>query len=82
MNWLKNIRKIFLNESKGMESGFFSVNSNGDVGRIAADMNIGEVYGPIKISEGYLIFKLLAVRQDSVSCKIILSKLKRNLVKN
>ena len=56
---VKKYSKDFSDDSKGMESGFFSVNSNGDVGRIAADMNIGEVYGPIKISEGYLILNLL-----------------------
>ncbi len=78
---VKKYSKDFSDDSKGMESGFFSVNSNGDVGRIAADMNIGEVYGPIKISEGYLIFKLLAVRQDSVILQDNFKQIKKELGK-
>jgi parvulin-like peptidyl-prolyl isomerase len=78
---VKRYSKDFSDDSKGMESGFFSVNSNGDVGRIAADMNIGEVYGPIKISEGYLIFKLLAVRQDSVILQDNFKQIKEELGK-
>lgn len=41
------------------EYGFFPVNLHGEIGRIAAEMNIGEVYGPIKVKEGYSIIKLL-----------------------
>jgi len=78
---VKGYSKDFSDDSKGMESGFFSVNSNGDVGRIAADMNIGEVYGPIKIPEGYLIFKLLAVRQDSVILQDNFKQIKEELGK-
>jgi parvulin-like peptidyl-prolyl isomerase len=77
----KRYSKDFSDDSKGMESGFFSVNSNGDVGRIAADMNIGEVYGPIIIPEGYLIFKLLAVRQDSVILQDNFKQIKEELGK-
>lgn len=71
--------KYFANENRSMESGFFSVNSKGDVGRIAANMNIGEVYGPIKIPEGYLIFKLLDVRQDSVILQNNFKQIKEEL---
>jgi parvulin-like peptidyl-prolyl isomerase len=78
---VKKYSKDFSDDSKGMESGFFSVNSNGDVGRIAADMNIGDVYGPIKIPEGYLIFKLLAVRQDSVILQDNFKQIKEELGK-
>jgi len=76
---VKKYSKDFANENQSMESGFFSVNSNGEVGRIAADMNIGEVYGPIKVPEGYLIFKLLAVRQDSVILQNNFKQIKEEL---
>ena len=78
---VKKYSKDFANENQIMESGFFSVNSNSDVGRIAADMNIGEVYGPIKVPEGYLIFKLLAVRQDSVILQNNFKQIKEELGK-
>lgn len=41
------------------EFGKFPVTSYGDIGRIAATMQIGDVYGPLKVPEGYSIFKLI-----------------------
>lgn len=41
------------------EFGKFPVTSYGDIGRIAANMQIGDVYGPLKVPEGYSIFKLI-----------------------
>lgn len=41
------------------EFGKFPVTSFGDIGRIAATMQIGDVYGPLKVPEGYSIFKLI-----------------------
>lgn len=41
------------------EFGKFPVTSYGDIGRIAASMQIGDVYGPLKVPEGYSIFKLI-----------------------
>ena len=41
------------------EYGLFPVNLHGEIGRIAAELEIGEVYGPIKVKEGYSIIKLI-----------------------
>jgi len=41
------------------EFGKFPVTSYGDIGRIAATMQVGDVYGPLKVPEGYSIFKLI-----------------------
>jgi parvulin-like peptidyl-prolyl isomerase len=41
------------------ELGFFPVSEYGEVGRKAALMKIGEMYGPIKIFEGYSLFELI-----------------------
>ncbi|MCK7521995.1 MAG: peptidylprolyl isomerase [Ignavibacteriales bacterium] len=46
-------------KNNGGEFGFFPVTMYGDIGSIAAQMNIGEIYGPIKLSEGYSVFKLI-----------------------
>lgn len=46
-------------KSRNGEFGKFPVTSYGDIGRIAATMQIGDVYGPLKVPEGYSIFKLI-----------------------
>ncbi len=48
------------------EFGFFPSSQFGEIGRIAATMKIGEIYGPLKVPEGYSIFKLIDKR-DSVT---------------
>jgi hypothetical protein len=40
-------------------SEYFSVNENNDFGKIAARLNINEVYGPVKSGNGFLIIQLL-----------------------
>lgn len=47
------------------ETGFFPVSSSGELGRLAASMQIGEIYGPLSVHDGYMIFKLIGVRKDS-----------------
>jgi parvulin-like peptidyl-prolyl isomerase len=47
------------NTKSNLESGFLSANSKGEVGRIAKDLSIGEIYGPIKIDDQYVVFKLI-----------------------
>jgi peptidyl-prolyl cis-trans isomerase C len=48
------------------EFGFFPSSQFGEIGRIAATMKIGEIFGPLKVPGGYSIFKLVDKR-DSVS---------------
>ncbi|MGB5849289.1 MAG: peptidylprolyl isomerase [Ignavibacteriaceae bacterium] len=48
------------------EFGFFPSSQFGEIGRIAVTMKIGEIYGPLKVPEGYSIFKLIDKR-DSVT---------------
>lgn len=45
-------------KTQGGELGWISTNDFGEIGRVAAGMEIGEVYGPIKVPEGYSIIKL------------------------
>ncbi len=46
-------------KGKNGEFGKFPVTMYGDIGRIAANMEVGDVYGPLKVPEGYSIFKLI-----------------------
>jgi len=41
------------------EWGYFNPANAGEIGRISASLNIGQIYGPIKMNEGYSIFKLI-----------------------
>lgn len=41
------------------EWGNFLANSAGEIGRVASNMKIGEIYGPIKVQDGYSIFQLI-----------------------
>lgn len=41
------------------EFGRFPVTSFGEIGKIAEKMQVGEIYGPLKVPEGYSIFKLI-----------------------
>jgi parvulin-like peptidyl-prolyl isomerase len=45
--------------------GFFPVTDYGEIGRIAGGMEIGDFYGPLKVPEGYSLFKLIDKRNES-----------------
>ncbi len=53
-----------------IESGYFSVTENGEIGRIADQMKIGEIYGPLSVGNKFLIFKLIDVKEDSVKISL------------
>jgi parvulin-like peptidyl-prolyl isomerase len=46
------------------EWGFFDANYAGEMGKIASTMEVGQIYGPLKVPEGYSIFKLIGKRQQ------------------
>lgn len=75
----KKYSQKFDGNVKNLESGFFNVNSKGQLGQIASKMKVGEVYGPIKIQEDFLIFKLIAVREDSLLLKNNFTQIKDEL---
>ena len=54
-------------KDNGGEFGFFPVTMYGEIGKIASSMKIGEVYGPLKVPEGYSIFKLIDKKQNQKS---------------
>jgi parvulin-like peptidyl-prolyl isomerase len=49
------------------EFGFFPVTMFGEIGRIADNMKIGDIYGPIKVEEGYSIFQLIDIKETEDS---------------
>lgn len=52
------------------EFGYFPPAEYGDIGRIASSLEIGQVYGPLKVPEGYSIFKLIG-KQDTTTVQPI-----------
>jgi predicted nucleic acid-binding protein len=45
------------------ELGFFNSKEYGEIGSKASLMNVGEMYGPIKVQEGYSLFKLIEKKE-------------------
>jgi len=46
------------------ELGFFPVNQYGEIGRIAATLEIGQLYGPVQVPEGYSLFQLVDKKEE------------------
>ena len=53
-------------KKSGGEYGLFPVTENGEIGRIASTMNIGDIYGPLELKEGYSIFKLIDKQEQKL----------------
>jgi parvulin-like peptidyl-prolyl isomerase len=58
------------------ELGYFSVNEYGEIGRIAATLQVGEMYGPVKVPEGFSLFQLIDRKEESVPSEKSFSNLK------
>jgi parvulin-like peptidyl-prolyl isomerase len=50
---------------RGGLTGFFRITERPPIGDIAGAMSVGQIYGPIRSADGFLLFQLVA-RQDSV----------------
>jgi parvulin-like peptidyl-prolyl isomerase len=49
------------------ESGLVTTSSKGEVGQIAKDLAVGEVYGPLEIENKYVIFKLIDKKEEVIN---------------
>jgi len=65
-NLAKQYSKRVWTKNMNGEFGFFPVTMYGEIGKIASTMEIGEVYGPLKVPEGYSIFKLIDKKKETV----------------
>lgn len=68
--------------NNGGEFGFFPVTMYGEIGKAAANMNVGEIYGPIKLPEGYSIFKLIDKREKEIDTTLSFEETKEEIKKN
>ncbi|MBZ0199147.1 MAG: peptidylprolyl isomerase [Ignavibacteriaceae bacterium] len=78
---IEHTKRIWVKKNKG-EFGFFPVNSYGEIGKAAARMSIGDVYGPIKIDEGYSVFKLLDKKETDTKTNLPFEQAKGELYKD
>ena len=65
----EELAKKYKNNNK-IESGFFPVSENKEIGTIAETMNAGDIYGPVKTNNGYTVFKLIEKKESNFSTKI------------
>ncbi len=61
------------------EFGYFPVTMYGEIGKIASDMKVGEIFGPLKVPEGYSIFKLIGKHPAKVNTAEPFDKLKDDI---
>ena len=66
----KKLAKRYKKSNDKIETGFFSVSENKEIGTIAETMNIGDVYGPVKTDTGYTVFKLIGKKESNLKIKI------------
>ncbi|MBE0538580.1 MAG: peptidylprolyl isomerase [Ignavibacterium sp.] len=66
-------KREFTNQSKG-EWGYFDSRTGGEIGKIARNLEIGQIYGPIKVPEGYSIFKLIGKRKINLKQSVTIDK--------
>ena len=45
---------------------YFPITEHGEIGRIASTMNVGDIYGPLELKEGYSIFKLIDKQEQKI----------------
>ena len=75
---VKYSKRKWTKKNKG-EFGYFPVTSFGKLGEIAKNMKIGEVKGPIKVRDGYSIFKLIGKRKARKKLPQTFAKVKNSI---
>ena len=67
-------------KDKGGGFGYFDITRHGEIGRIASQLKVGDVYGPVKLDEGYSNFKVLSKKDDTISYTRSFEEVKSELV--
>lgn len=63
----REVTQRTLVKDNGGEWGWFNADIAGEIGKIAAELEPGQLYGPIKTSVGYSVIKLIGKRMGSDS---------------
>lgn len=59
-------QREYTKKSNG-EWGYFLTDAGGEIGKIASILKVGQIYGPIKVKDGYSIIKLIDRKEISDS---------------
>ncbi len=46
------------------QTGFFPVYLNPEISKIAVNLKVNDIYGPVKVKEGYSLFKLIGKKEE------------------
>lgn len=65
---------------KGGEFGYFDMTKHGEIGRIASQLKVGDLYGPLKLDEGYSIFQVLDKKEYTASYTKSFDEVKNQLI--
>ncbi len=66
-------------KDKGGEFGFFPVTMYGELGKIAGELEVGEIYGPLELNEGFSIFKVIGKREPEIESPESFDKVKEKI---
>ena len=82
---IKKLARLYTQRSwtkdKDGEFGYFPIIMHGEIGKIAATMKVGDIYGPLKVPEGYSIFKLIGKKKPETKLAQPFDKVKDDLRK-
>jgi hypothetical protein len=78
---IKELADVYSINKEKIESGFEPITYFKEIGSVLDQMKIGEIFGPMKVAEGYLIFKLVDVREDSSFSSESFDQMKNELAK-
>ena len=65
---------------RGGQLGYLPINKLGEIGDIAENMKAGEVYGPIKVAQGYALIKLNDIRKSDAPQDTSFEKNKADII--
>lgn len=65
---------------KGGVFGYFNITQHGEIGRIASQLKINDIYGPVKLDDGYSIFQVLDKKDDTTSYSMSFDEVKAQLI--
>ena len=63
------------------ESGLVTTTSLGEIGQIANDLSVGDIYGPIEIENKYVVFKLIDKKEENIKLPKEFDEIKGELKK-
>ncbi|MBN2572592.1 MAG: peptidylprolyl isomerase [Ignavibacteriales bacterium] len=78
---IKYTKRTWVRDNNG-EFGFFPTTMYGDVGKIAGELKIGDMYGPLKLEDGYSLFQLIDTKQEKTDNPLPFEEVAQNLEKN